>query len=84
MEHKKSLFEPFQEIKEILKQEWGELFIWMGKQVFNPSPVHIIKGGWALFALYQIWQGVQKIVTHYHIDSTMKKKQLSESLLKKY
>lgn len=67
MEHKKSLFEPFQEIKDILKAQGGEFVTWCGKQLFNPSPITLVKGGWTLIAAFLIWQGVQKVVAHGHI-----------------
>lgn len=68
MEHKKSLFEPFQEIGSILRSHWGELIVWGGKHLFNPSPLHIIKGGWTFVAIFLIWQGVQKIATHRQLS----------------
>jgi hypothetical protein len=69
MEHKKTLFEPLQDIGYILKAQWGESVIWATKILSNPSPMVFLKGGWTFLAGILIWQGVKKIIIHRQLTT---------------
>lgn len=72
MEHsKKSIWEPFMDIQEILHEHLEELHLWLTESmVFKPSPELAMICLWNFFASMLLYQGGKKILLHYQVSSS--------------